>query len=283
MYQVNPNQNIFVAYLITDTSDANTYFVQSVMRDTATGTTLGTVKLTRDANNSRRFTGSIQAPSQNAAQGRFVDIITTVYTDSGYSVKSQTYGEDMRQFLVKTLWDISLNGGGGGGGVVGNSTAGMRDIVREELAKVLAAIEKQGKTGSPEPIDVQGLSASVTQMVMQAVIPEIGKAMAIVNRRKIVDHNKILADMRASVESMVNEIVAKPLSEFRSKVGQMRLPSPMVVPEHIVRSMPKPRSSLERSAEPRRPSDGIKPAYLTHRMKPKPKTRRFIVEVPEAA
>lgn len=139
--QVNPNETIHLAALIGDTTDATTYYVQCVVRDTATSTTLDTVKLTPAAGNSRRFYGSTEAPS-STGNGRWIDITTTIYTDAGYTTKAAAYPEVLEKYLVAPRWNLAVGGGGSGDPFYYDDTFDrLKAVLIEEIGKLGTSTE----------------------------------------------------------------------------------------------------------------------------------------------
>lgn len=128
--QLRPNEQTGIVYLISDTTDNNTYYVQAIIRDTKTGSVLSTTNLTQDSNNGRRFFATVQAPTDPSNQGRWVDITVTVYIDSGYSTKSPIYPETLNTYLVQERWSTVF---GGNGGV---------DVNYEKIEKLLKTFSK---------------------------------------------------------------------------------------------------------------------------------------------
>jgi hypothetical protein len=117
--QILPNAPFPIVYVISDPSDVATYYVRSVVRNSATGAIIkinnaNFVNLTVDPTNSRRFSKLIQSPIDVSGNGFFIDVTTTVYTDSGYTTKSQIYQEDNVKYLVLQPWTTGLGLGGGG-------------------------------------------------------------------------------------------------------------------------------------------------------------------------
>lgn len=134
MQQVAPSTSLRVVYLIQDHTDTNTYYVRSVIRNSVTGTILSTIDLTDTGN--RRFFGTYNTP---AAEDMYIDITTTVYSDSGYTIKAQDKYEELQQYLIKTPWALSLGGFGGGDTIVkseGIDYKKIREIIKDELSKM---------------------------------------------------------------------------------------------------------------------------------------------------
>ena len=116
--QIRPQETFPILYLISDPSDTNTYYVRSVMRNSATGAVINIgnkayVNLIVSPTNSRRFSTKIQAPGDPGNTGTWIDITTTVYTDAAYTVKSAVYMEACDKYLIQERWTTAYNGGGG--------------------------------------------------------------------------------------------------------------------------------------------------------------------------
>lgn len=162
---INPNETIHLVALIEDTTDTNTYYVRVVMRDSATGKILGQVNLTRDAGNTRRFTGTLDAPSMSGPAGRYIDTVTTVYTDSGYSVVS-AYSEILERYIVATRWTIALGSGGSGDPFAAGDLNRFLRKIEGDMAALLAREEEETETGTSAPgIDIESLASRLASTV----------------------------------------------------------------------------------------------------------------------
>lgn len=142
--QVNPQEQIQLATLLSDPLDTGTYYVRCVMRDTLSNEVLDTVNLTQDPNNNRRFYGAMTAPSNLTMVGRYINITTSIYTDAGYSAYSAEYQETIDRYIVAYRWNQVL-GGAGSGDPFANQGRQVTDIVRKELVKFLHLFKKMKK------------------------------------------------------------------------------------------------------------------------------------------
>lgn len=196
--QVQPQEKLCIAALISDPFDTNQYYVQAVMRDTLTNKVLGSIKLTQDPNNSRRFFGYIEAPSNNTPTGRYINVVTSIYTDPAYSVYSQTYEEVVQSYIVAQRWSWSLAGGAGG---VDLYAPNVGAIIRKELGDILGPVFKNlNKT-------VQGSRKSVR---VKADTESASKIIEAVE----ASHAAIRADMKGDrsfkkLESALSEVLTK--------------------------------------------------------------------------
>lgn len=109
--QVSPGEAYDVFYFLRNHTDAGTYYIQGKTYDVKTGEVLDTFALAQSATNSRLFLATRQAPPDPVGYGRSIVTIATVYTDSGFTAKSENYEEQEQYFLVK---GAPLFAGGGG-------------------------------------------------------------------------------------------------------------------------------------------------------------------------
>ncbi len=129
---LQPQSSFPIVRQIANHLDTGTYYVRAVVRN-ADGDTIDTVDL--EDKGGQRFQRRYRVPVDSSGQGAYISIITSVYTDAGYTTKSPNYGDEENTYLVFDR--VRGSGGGGSGG--GNLDAGtIRRIVAEELAKVEA-------------------------------------------------------------------------------------------------------------------------------------------------
>ncbi len=120
----------------------DTFYVRAVIRDAYTDTILETLNLTDKTG--QRFTGTWTVAPDPSGLGREISIVTSVYTDSGYTTKSENYGDEEN---THTIEERFVNGRGGAGGGAGNLDSGtVRRIIREEIEKA------KPEEKIPEPI-----------------------------------------------------------------------------------------------------------------------------------
>ena len=93
---------------LADPSDTDTYYVRAVISKSSDGSAIKTVDLADGGD--QRFSYNWTVPYQ--ADEFQIDIKTTVYTDSGYTVKSNRYTIESRDYIIRH----KVLGGGGGGG-----------------------------------------------------------------------------------------------------------------------------------------------------------------------
>ena len=135
---LQPQQDFPIVRQIANHNDATVYYVQAVVRD-ADGVLLDTVNLVSQGN--QRYQKRYRVPVDRSGAGSYISIVTSVYTDSGYTTKSPNYGDEENTYLI---FDRLVNRGGGYTG--GNlDQSDVRRIIREELAKQKEAEDKEEK------------------------------------------------------------------------------------------------------------------------------------------
>lgn len=159
MSQLSPNENYPIFHGIINHLDTNTYYVRTVIYDSDYNL-LATVDL--EDQGSQNFLKLWKVPYDNVFQrGKFILLVTSVYTDSGYTTKSANYGDEFETHLVQERWDMAKIASIGGGDAVNYKK--LREIVKEEIAKQEHPVQKE--------IDVKGLVETITDNV-SALIPE---------------------------------------------------------------------------------------------------------------
>ena len=134
---LHPQNSFTVVRQIANHLDSATYYVRAVIRNAYTDATIDTLDLT--SRGSQRFSKNWQVPVDTSGQGFYISIVTSVYTDSSYTTKSENYGDEETTYLVQDR--VPLGRGAGAGGV---DYFRLREIVKDELEKA--------KPKEPEPI-----------------------------------------------------------------------------------------------------------------------------------
>lgn len=121
---LQPQRAFPIVRQIANHTDTGTYYVRAVVRD-ADGSLLSNVDLVDKG--SQRFQTAWAVVADPSGMGRYISIITSVYTDSGYTTKSPNYGDEENTYLV---FDRVLPSQRGGGGM---SARDVRRVIKEEL------------------------------------------------------------------------------------------------------------------------------------------------------
>lgn len=138
MLTLRTSGNFTIVRQISNHLDTDTNYVRAVIRNAYTDATLDTLDLTDKG--SQRFSKNWRVPGDPSGEGFYISIVTSVYSDSGYTTKNANYGDEENTYLVADR-EGALRGGGSG---VDART--VRRIIQEEIAK----IEKPEKVEFPE-------------------------------------------------------------------------------------------------------------------------------------
>jgi len=130
MDEIRPAKYLRLVWQNNDPSDlSTTYYVQSVIRRSDTGATLETVNL--DAGTGGRYTGRYLIP--NLPADTTIDTTITIYTDSGYTTRSQIKAVENREYIIR---NERKPAGVVMGNVSGANPFEIRKIIKEELNKL---------------------------------------------------------------------------------------------------------------------------------------------------
>ncbi len=83
---LQPQKSFTVVRQIANHLDSATYYVRAVIRNAYTDELIETLDLT--SRGSQRFSKNWQVPADPSGEGFYISIVTSVYTDSGYTTKS---------------------------------------------------------------------------------------------------------------------------------------------------------------------------------------------------
>ena len=93
-----PQKPYQIVRQLDNAGDTGTYYVQAVVRLTATDAVLATVNLAPKGK--QRFSAPYQVPADTSGLGTYISITTSVYADSGYSQLSLNYDTEDAEYLV---------------------------------------------------------------------------------------------------------------------------------------------------------------------------------------
>lgn len=187
---LQPQSSFPIVRQIANHLDGATYYVRAVVRD-ADGDIIDTVNLASQG--SQRYQSRYRVPVDSSGQGAYISIITSVYTDAGYTTKSSNYGDEENTYLV---FDRVLSGRGSGGGSLDIGT--IRRVIAEELAKV----EK------PEPVEMPEIPKY--EMRWQEVLASVDEVRQIVSgipTNNTVDLNPVLQAIEATYQAIESKEV----------------------------------------------------------------------------
>jgi hypothetical protein len=150
---LQPQANFTVVRQLANHLDTDTNYVRAVIRNAYTDAIIDTLNLTDKG--SQRFKKDWQVPADPSGQGFYISIVTSVYTDSGYTTKNSNYGDEENTYLVQERVMPLMRGGGG------IDAAELRYIVKDELSKL----------PKPEPVKIpkQQMPVDRTNEILSAI------------------------------------------------------------------------------------------------------------------
>lgn len=255
--QVNPNENIQLVYLFADTTDGNTYYVKAVMRDSITGAILATVLLTQSPTNTRRFTGSIQAPGHNGSSAYYVDITITPYTDAGYITVAVAYPETLDLYQVAYRWSQAL-GSGGSGGANGVDWSKFNASIAKQFGDSIQEMLKSMPVPA-DPIDAEALKSSIVKEI-KGHLDKYSKTQRLNDRRKqkAQEEKDALERMGEAMDHLNDEPEEEEKEPERLGIG---IPEGRTVDEVLF--------GPESHSGKRQPSAGVVPLHVLERNRAK--------------
>lgn len=100
MFSLQPYEYFTLFIQLDDHTDTerDNYFVQSVVRNARTSELIATVNL--DSKGEGEYSKPWQVPADASGLGLYIKVVTTVYTDSGYTTKADRYGQEGETYLI---------------------------------------------------------------------------------------------------------------------------------------------------------------------------------------
>lgn len=205
-------------------TDATTYYVRAVIRNAA-GDIIDTVNLASQGN--QRYQTSWRVPADTSGQGAYISVVTSVYTDSGYTSKSENYGDEETTFLIFDRVMPAMRGGSGGG--IDSRT--LRRVISEELAK-LPTPEKPERVELPEMRFDEALSAigEATKAIrslpqertdLSGVLKALDALAAKIDAQKSIGEG--FADLATIYQSAEREMLAKVEETIQGAMDSLEL------------------------------------------------------------
>ena len=196
MKTISPQVPTVIDLSLNNPADTATYYVQAVVKDKLSGATLLTQNLTDNGNH--YFSGKWTTPQDPTGQGRELLVITTVYTDAGYSVISDAYGAIYDTWIVQARPQFY----GGGGFPAEIDYAKIEALIEAKLNTLPAPIE-------PEAVDLSPVLKRIDELetvlpVMEDINPSLEKLKAIIN-----EMSSLMESHRTMIASQGDDAVAK--------------------------------------------------------------------------
>lgn len=192
--QLQPGNSFTVVRQLNNPYITDTFYVKAVIRNAYTDAIIDTLQLTDKGG--QRFKKDWQVPADPSGQGFYISIVTSVYSDSGYTTKSENYGDEESTYLVA---DRLLNAMRGGGD---NSLDlySIRKVIQEELNKGLEKVK-------PEPVKIP--KQKVYEMRWEEVLSSIDDLKTITKKIPVVQksYDTQFASIENTVVSASSQIV----------------------------------------------------------------------------
>ncbi len=128
--------------------DATTYYVRAVIRNGKTAALIATVDLTDNGN--REFSKEWEVPADVNGNGFYITITYSVYTDAGYTTKSDNYGDKYEEHLVLHR-------------ITENRTPGGPDINYKKIQKMIDDSVSKIKFPDPEKVDLKPVLKAIAE------------------------------------------------------------------------------------------------------------------------
>lgn len=233
MIQIQPQEQFPIVRKLGIPNDSNTYYVRAVLRNSITGVIiqvngLNYVNLTDTG--SQRFAKTISAPTDPSGNGLYVDITTSVYTDSGYTTLAfDTYSDELSSYLIQQRWNMALGMGGGGG--EGISYKKIREIVKEEVSKIeevdlsgvkgaiVAVAEQITKLPKPEKLDLSPVLKKIDfTPIIERLKLIIGMFEPLARKEGVQSAQDELQNILAAL-SNITHVIDQKLESMKESVG----------------------------------------------------------------
>lgn len=199
MQTLNPSETYTINRILRDHTDSTTYYVRAVVYDASTRATLSTINLTDNGN--RWFSGSYKVPHDNIYRdGKRILIVTSVYTDSGYTTKSENHGDEPEEFLVEQRWNPTSYLGG-------NSEAKFDpEEIKRAMKEALKDLPKPIPYPPQQVIDVEGLVSKIV-----TVVSEVGRKVDSLPRFEKTEVD--LSGLVKSLQALSGDLKSRPKFE----------------------------------------------------------------------
>jgi hypothetical protein len=150
--QLYPQEEYVIARGLEDHLDSTTYYVRAFVRNAKTDALLATLDL-EDQGDSHRFKKTWQVPADPTGMGFWINIQTSVYTDSGYTTKADNYGDKYEEKFIEARRHFA------GGGGVDVDYKRVREIIQDELDK-----RKPEPAKPTEPVNFSPVLSAVSAL-----------------------------------------------------------------------------------------------------------------------
>lgn len=196
--QLHPREKFIITRQLQNPYITDTFYVRAVVRNSKTDTIIATLDL--EDQTGQRFTKEWLVPSDPTGLGFYISIITSVYDDSGYTTKSQNYGDEETTFLVQDryIWNPNYPAGA--------------DIDYKRIKKMIDDAVKS--IVIPPPLE-QKVVTVTKEVVREVRVPEV----RVVESQRSPDLSPVLK----AIEAVGNKVDDKPVTQVpEQKIVDLR-------------------------------------------------------------
>lgn len=212
---LRPQRNFTVVRQIGNHTDAATYYVQAVIRNAYTDAVIDTLQLTDRG--SQRFSKNWQVPADPTGEGMDISIVTSVYTDSGYTTKSENYSDEEQTYIIE---DKEVGGRGGGSGVDART---IRRILKEEITASKEVETEETEDKKEDMPMLGGMSHEMTKPDFSEITEAIARLEVALKPKEVkpVDFKPILKELEA-VKGMIAEKEVTPETDLTPVLDRLQ-------------------------------------------------------------
>jgi hypothetical protein len=222
--QLHPREQFTIVRQLQNPYITDTFYVRAVIRNSKTDTIIETLDLID--NTGQRFSKTWMVPADPSGQGFYISIVTSVYTDSGYTTKSENYGDEENTYLIQDRYVFNPNYPVG----ADVDYKRIKKMIDEAVARVAAVTPSEPKVVTvtkevikevriPEVKIVESVKSVNIDPVLSA-IKDVGKKIAAIEfpeipEQKPVDMVPVIRKIE-DVESSVMKALSKVDSSLKS-------------------------------------------------------------------
>lgn len=219
MLQIAPQEQFPIVRKLADANDTGTYYVQAVVRDSVSGVIIkidgaNQVNLTDGGN--QRFSKVITAPTDVSGTGKWIDITTTVYEDSGYTTPSSIYGNEVETYLVAQRFNPALLNPNMFAGVGGQGPdidyKKIRALFLEAVSQIEAPEFNAPNYSHEFEVITRGISAIKIEKPEPVDLSPVLKAISEIEKPEKVDFQVVIDEIdnvRTKVDQAVETLTEK--------------------------------------------------------------------------
>ena len=206
---LNPLEEFSICRQLNDPNDSTTYYVRAFIRNAKTDALLATLNL--EDKGSQRFTKTWQVPQDPTGLGFYITITTLVYTNSGYTTLSTTYGSEQHEFLIQDRINPFLG-------------VASPDIDYKRIKKIVEEVIKQiPLPKDPEKFDYQTLTRGFERVITRLNAIHLPETDLRPIQSQLEAFIEQLNDLKALIEAI--EIPHTNLSPLISAIEGIEIPN----------------------------------------------------------